>query len=55
MYYIYKKPDGLPCVTECEQNGMELIGTAESVENAEILKLYLTLKFQNDGICDGNE
>lgn len=49
MYYIYKQLDGLPCVTEREQNGMELIGTSESAENAEkILKLYLlSVKFKN--------
>lgn len=32
----------LPCVTENEQNGMELIGNAENLEDAEkILKLYM--------------
>lgn len=42
MYYVYKQPDGLPCVTEKEQNGMKLMGNAESLEDAEkILKLYL--------------
>ena len=48
MYYIYKQFNSLPCVTEREQNGMELIGTAKSAENAEkLLKLYLlTVKFQ---------
>lgn len=46
MYYIYKQPDSLPCVTEREQNSMELIGTSESAENAEkILYNYLNSLF----------
>ena len=48
MYYVYKQFNGLPCVAEKEQIGMELIGTAETPENAEkILKSYLlSLKYK---------
>lgn len=57
MYYIYKQPDSLPCVTEREQNSIELIGTSESAENAEkILYNYLNSLSQkySDGIFLGN-
>ena len=49
MYYVYKQFNGLPCVAEKEQMGMELIGTAETAENAEkMLKSYLlSLKYKN--------
>lgn len=40
-YYVYKQPDGLPCVTTTVQD-LELIGTASSLENAEkMVKLSL--------------
>ena len=57
MYYVYKQPDGLSCVTEKEQNGMKLIGNAESLEDAEkILYNYLNSLSQkhSDGIFLGN-
>lgn len=42
MYYIYKQVNGLPCITEHMQMGMELIATTQSYEEAEkILKLCL--------------
>lgn len=48
MYYVYKQPNGLPCVTECEQVGLKLIGTADSKEDAEKkLKLYLLINMNN--------
>lgn len=40
-YYVYRQPDGLPCVTTVVQN-LELIGTADSYEDAEkMVKLSL--------------
>lgn len=40
-YYVYRQPDGLPCVTTTVQD-LELIGTADSYENAEkMVKLSL--------------
>ena len=42
-YYVYKQPDGLPCVTTTVQD-LELIGTASSLENAEVqLSLLIML------------
>ena len=42
-YYVYKQPDGLPCVTTTGQD-LELIGTASSLENAEkMVKLSLLI------------
>ncbi|WP_412610129.1 hypothetical protein [Candidatus Pseudoruminococcus sp.] len=52
MYYVYKQPDSLPCVTEREQNGMELIGKAESAENAKKI-LYNYLNSLSQKHCDG--
>lgn len=44
MYYVYKQPDGFPCVTGQKQNELKLIGTADTIEDAEkILKLYLLI------------
>ena len=42
-YYVYKQLNGMPCVTTTTQN-LELIGTADSYENAEkMVKLSLLI------------
>ena len=42
-YYVYRQPDGMPCVTTTIQD-LELIGTADSYENAEkMVKLSLLI------------
>lgn len=42
-YYVYKQADGMPCVTTTMQE-LELIGTADSYENAEkMVKLSLLI------------